>query len=181
MGQEANGEHGGQQGQGLSLLCLWPAPSHTRPLVSSFLLPAQQRQREDQGRQRWRAQVGVPGQGGAHGARRVLTTGCGCWDGPCRRLSHGLSWRSQHQVLAGRGSEGQGGIRVGWAVAGPSDFHSLLPLFSVLIPLPLPCSAPTTESGLRCPCVGGWEVKGVGRLKKPMTAFRVKAGLDRWT
>lgn len=51
---------------------------------------------------------------------------------------------------------------MGWAVAGPSDFLSLLPPFSVLILLPPPCSAPTTESGLRCPCVGRCEVKGVG-------------------
>lgn len=39
VGQEASGDPGGQQGQGLRLQCPWPAPSHTRPLVSSFLLP----------------------------------------------------------------------------------------------------------------------------------------------
>lgn len=55
---------------------------------------------------------------------------------------------------------------MGWAVARPSDFHSLLPPFSVSILLPLPCSAPTTESGLRCPCVGGCEVKGVGEAQE---------------
>lgn len=43
----------GQQGQGKGCEHLWSTPSHPHPLVSSFLPLTQQRQREDQGRQRW--------------------------------------------------------------------------------------------------------------------------------
>lgn len=139
--KEAPQDHGGQQGQGLSLqVPLVHTLSHTSPCLlisSSYSAKAERRPREAEmvstsrcPRPGWscgaREREGSPAQGAGGG-------------GPSSE------WR-QHRAKAGRGrslhlATGARNTEVsGWGR--PSGFHSLLPPFSVSIPPPLPCPVP---------------------------------------
>lgn len=121
----------GSAGQGLGLQASLVSPSHTHALVSSFLPPTQQRQREDQGRQRWRAQVGVPGQGGARGAREREGSPPGAGGGGPGSEGLGMGCpggasMGPRQGEGGHSTRPQGeGVRRCPGGGGPSGFHSL--------------------------------------------------------